>query len=205
MRAGCPFARSMEAQFKISTTTPNVEQQTPKYNTFGPNIFSTAKRILKWKTHLRFIEEAPLRFPETLKKFNLWWRNMKICLDFGFVEGFRKILIGFGWSTREEIHVRVRPKSDEDDFQKMGIHCLLKTSINRSTISNELWKIDIFWDRVKAKWEQVIERVPLLSNVFRVRCFVGFRFHNFKFQILVFIKLRTCLLTWRSMATNREN
>ena len=63
---------------------------------------------------------------------------MKICLDFGFVEGFRKIPIGFGWSTREEIHVRVRPKSDEDDFQKMGIHCLLKTSINRSVVSNEL-------------------------------------------------------------------
>ena len=41
---------------------------------------------------------------------------MKICLDFGFVEGFRKISIGFGWSTHEEIHVRVRPKSDEDDF-----------------------------------------------------------------------------------------
>ena len=63
---------------------------------------------------------------------------MKICLDFGFVEGFRKILIKFGWSTREERHTKVRPKLDEDGFRKMGIHRLLKTLINRSIVSNEL-------------------------------------------------------------------
>ena len=132
-------------------------QQTPKYNTFDPNIFSAAKRILKWKTHLRLIEKAPLRFPETLKKFNLWWRNMKICLDFGFVEGFRKIPIGFGWSTHEERHDRVRPKSNEDGFWKMGIHRLLKTSINRSVVSNELWKwtfSEIGLRQNQSKWQR---------------------------------------------------
>ena len=116
-------------------------QQTPKYNTFGPNIFSTAKQILKWKTHPWLInpqqEEAPLRFPETLKKFNLWWRNMKICLEYGFSEdeGFRKM-------------PRVRPKSDEDEFWKMGIHYLLRTLINKSDaylrVSNKLWKMGLF-------------------------------------------------------------
>ena len=43
--------------------------------TFSHNIFSTAERILKWKTHLLLInpqqEEAPLQFLETLKKFHL--------------------------------------------------------------------------------------------------------------------------------------
>ena len=56
---------------------------------------------------------------------------MKICLEDGFSEdeGFRKM-------------PRVRPKSDEDEFRKMGIHCLLKMLINRSDayfrVSNEL-------------------------------------------------------------------
>ena len=67
---------------------------------------------------------------------------MKICLDFGFIEGFQKMPIGFGWSTREKRHNRVRPKSDEDGFGKMGIHRLVRTSINRSVaylrVSNEL-------------------------------------------------------------------
>ena len=67
---------------------------------------------------------------------------MKICLDFGFVEGFWKMSIKFGWSTYEERHTRVRPKSDEDGFGKMGIHCLVRTSINISAtylrVSNKL-------------------------------------------------------------------
>ena len=103
--------KKMWVHLKISLTKTNFPsssfmqklikiQQTPKYNTFGPNIFSTAKQILKWKNHLWLInpqqEEVPLLFPETLKKFNLWWRNMKICLDFGFVEGFWKMPIRFG-------------------------------------------------------------------------------------------------------------
>ena len=73
-----PFISFMRKWIKI--------QQTPKYKTFNPNIFSTSKRILKWKTHLWLNnpqqEEAPFRFPETLKKFHLWWRNMKICRFF---------------------------------------------------------------------------------------------------------------------------
>ena len=52
---------------KMNQNTTN-----PKYKTFDPNIFSTTKRILKWKTHLWFInpqqEETPLQFLETLKK-----------------------------------------------------------------------------------------------------------------------------------------
>ena len=62
---------------------------------------------------------------------------MKICLEDGFSEdeGFRKM-------------PRVRPKSDEDEFRKMGIHCLLKMLINRSDayfrVSNELRKWDFF-------------------------------------------------------------
>ena len=67
---------------------------------------------------------------------------MKICLDFGFVEGFQKMPIGIGWSTLEERHTRVRSKSDENGFGKMGIHRLVRTSINRSAAyllaSNEL-------------------------------------------------------------------
>ena len=35
---------------------------------------------------------------------------MKIWLNFGFVEGFQKMAIGFGWSAREDRHTRVRPK-----------------------------------------------------------------------------------------------
>ena len=56
---------------------------------------------------------------------------MKICLEDGFSknEGFQKM-------------PRVMPKSDEDGFRKMGIHRLLRTSINRSDadirVSNEL-------------------------------------------------------------------
>ena len=69
---------------------------------------------------------------------------MKICLDFGFIEGFWKMPTGFGWPTREERHTRVMPKWDEDGSRKMGIHCLVRTSINRSVVylrvSNELWK-----------------------------------------------------------------
>ena len=57
---------------------------------------------------------------------------MKICLNFGFIKGFRKMPIGFGWSTREERHTRVRPKANEDGFGKMGIHRLVRTSINTS-------------------------------------------------------------------------
>ena len=129
-------------------------QQTPKYNTFDPNIFSTTKRILKWKTYLWLInsqqEEVPLRFPETLKKFNIWWRNMKICLEDGFSknEGFQKM-------------PRVMPKSDEDGFRKMGIHRLLRTSINRSDadirVSNELWKwkfFEIELEQNEMKWQR---------------------------------------------------
>ena len=67
---------------------------------------------------------------------------MKICLGFGFVEGFQKMPIGFGWSTCEERHTRVKPKLDKDSFGKMGIHHLVRTSINRSAaylhVSNEL-------------------------------------------------------------------
>ena len=63
---------------------------------------------------------------------------MKICLHFGFVKGFRKMLIGFGWSTHEERHTRVRLKSNEDGFRKIGIHRLLKTLINGLTVSNKL-------------------------------------------------------------------
>ena len=137
-----PFISFMQKWIKI--------QQTPKYKTFGPNIFSTAKRILKWKTHLWLInpkqEETPLRFPETLKKFHIWWRNMKIWLNFGFVEGFQKMAIGFGWSAREERHTRVRPKWDEEGFGKMGIRRLVRTLINKLTVclrvSNELWKCE---------------------------------------------------------------
>ena len=69
-------------------------------------------------------------------------------LDFGFVEGFRKMPIVFRWSTREERHTRVRPKSDEDDFGKMGIYRLVKTSINRLAaylrVSNEIRKWEFF-------------------------------------------------------------
>ena len=56
---------------------------------------------------------------------------MKICLEDGFSEneGFQKMPM-------------VMPKSDENGFRKMGIHCLLKMSINRSDaylrVSNEL-------------------------------------------------------------------
>ena len=67
---------------------------------------------------------------------------MKICLDLGFVEGFQKMPIGFGWLTHEERHTRFRPKSYEDGFGKMGIHRLVRTSINRSAtylrVSNKL-------------------------------------------------------------------
>ena len=69
-------------------------------------------------------------------------------LDFGFVEGFRKMPIGYGWSTREERHIRVRPESNEDGFGKMGIHRLVKTSINRLAtylrVSNEIRKWEFF-------------------------------------------------------------
>ena len=78
-----------------------------------------------------------------------------------FIEGFWKILIGFGWSTREERHTRVRPKWDEDDFGKMGIHHLVRTSINESAaylhVSNELWKwefSDIGLGQNKRKWQR---------------------------------------------------
>ena len=59
---------------------------------------------------------------------------MKICLNFGFVEGFWKMPIKFGWSTREKRHDRFRPKSNEDSFGNMGIHHLVRTSINRSVV-----------------------------------------------------------------------
>ena len=125
-------------------------QHTTKYKTFGPYVFSTTKRILKWKTHMWLInpkqEKTPLWFSETLKKFHLWWRNMKIWLHFGFIEGFQKMVIGFGWLAHEERHTRVRPKCDVEGFGKMGIHCLVRTSINKSAtclcVSNELWKCE---------------------------------------------------------------
>ena len=75
-------------------------QQTPKYNTFDPNIFSIAKRIFKWKTHLWLInpqqEEAPLWFPKTLKKFNIWWRNMKITSTLASLKVFGRCLLCLG-------------------------------------------------------------------------------------------------------------
>ena len=133
---------------------------------------------------------------------------MKICLDFGFIEDFGKMPIKFGWSTYEETHTRVRPKCDVEGFGKMGIHCLVRTSINRLTVylrvSNEVWKCEfpeIGLGKNKRKWHR---KFPQISNVSRVGCFVGFKFDNFKFQILVLIKLHTFLLTWTSMATDRE-
>ena len=65
-------------------------------------------------------------------------------------------------------------------------------------------KMAIFLDRVRAKGKEVTERVSQLSNVSWVRCFLGFRFDNFKFQILVLIKLRTFLLTWTLVDADRE-
>ena len=150
-------------------------QQTPKYNTFDPNIFLTTKRILKWKTHLWLInsqqEEAPLRFPETLKKFNIWWRNMKICLEDGFSEneGFQKM-------------PRVMPKSDEDGYPSPAQNVNKQIGCLPSCIKRAL-KMEIFWDRVRAKRDEMTKKVSQLSNVSRVGCFVGFRFDNFKFHI----------------------
>ena len=164
-------------------------QQTPKYKIFGPNIFSTAKQILKWKTHRRLInpkqEKVPLRFLETLTKFHLWWRNMKIWLHFGFVEGFRKMAIRFRWLAHEARHNRVRPKWDEEGFGKMGILHLVRTSINRLVaclhVSNKLWKcefLEMGLGQNERKWQR---EFPQISNVSWVRCSMGFKFENFKF------------------------
>ena len=116
---------------------------------------------------------------------------MKICLNFGFIEGFRKMFIGFGWLACEKRHIRVRLKWDKDGFGNMGIHRLVWTSINRLTVylrvSNEVWKCEfpeIGLGKNKRKWHR---KFPQISNVSRVGCFVGFKFDNFKFQILVLI------------------
>ena len=125
---------------------------------------------------------------------------MKICLDFGFVEGFWNILIGFGWSSHEERHTRVRLKWDEDGFGKMDIHHLVRTSINKSAtylhISNELWKwefSDIGLRQTKGNDRESFPTFKCSSG----RVFCGF-------QILVLIKLCTFLLTWTPVAADRE-
>ena len=117
-------------------------QQTPKYNAFYPNIFSTPKQILKWKTNLWLIEKAPLRFLETFKKSTFDEEIWRYASTLASLKVFGRNLSGLG-NQLVKRYAKVRAKLDEDSFR------LLKTSINkspmqslinRSTISNELWK-----------------------------------------------------------------
>ena len=158
-------------------------QQIPKYKTFNPNIFSTAKRILKWKTHLWLInpqqEETSLRFSETLKKFHIWWRNMKICLNFTSLKVFGRFLLGLGGQLVKRDTLGLgqmrRRRLWEDGYPSPGQNVNKRIGCLSSCIKRAM-KMRIFWYWVRAKQKEVTEKVSQLSNVSQVGCFVGFRF-----------------------------
>ena len=95
------------------------------------------KLTCDWLRKLHFSFQKPLKNQPLMKKI---WRSASTLAS---LKVFGRNLSGLGCHLVKR-HARVKVESDEVGFRKIGIHRLLKTLINRSVVSKELWKRKFF-------------------------------------------------------------